>query len=379
MPTLFDLATDFHRHLKSVKAKTPLDPRVTWYPWASLAALKFLDEFLNGDAEALRRMIGPDPVLDLGCGDGDVAFFLESLGARVDAVDHAPTNYNALLGVHALKQALDSKIGIHVVDVDSRPNLPQSSYGLTILLGVLYHLKNPFLVLETLARHSRHLLLSTRVASVTPDRKLNFGDFPVAYLVDETELNDDPTNFWIFSEPALKRMLRRCGWDVRHYTTGGGILADADPVSAHADVRAYVLAESRFATPAAEFHLEKGWHHLEHGIWRWTSRRFGARMELRQPISQAALRFQFHLPEPLLDLRPITKLRAIVNGTELEPQMFTTAGDQEYVGTIPSVSAGPVQIDFELDEATVIGAGDSRELGVYVNFAGASPLTLGSA
>ena len=375
-PTLLDLATAFHRHLNSVKAKTPLDPRVKWYPWPSLGGLKFLDEFLNGDVEALRRMIGPDPVLDLGCGDGDVAFFLESLGARVDAVEHAPTNYNALLGVRALKQTLDSKVGIHVLDVDTRPHLPRSVYGLTIFLGVLYHLKNPFLVLETLARHSRHLFLSTRVASVTPDRKLNFGDFPVAYLVEETELNDDPTNFWIFSEPALKRLLRRCGWDVRHYTTGGGILADADPVSAHADVRAYVLAESRLATPACEFHLEKGWHELEYGIWRWTKRRFGARLDLRAPLAPAILRFLFQLPEQILEQRPVTIMCATVNGARLEPQTFSTPGEHEYSATIPVLPAGPVDIEFELEGATGIRGGDQRELGVYVNFAGASPLTV---
>lgn len=375
-PTLLDLATEFHRHLNAVKARTPLHPRVTWYPWPSLGGLKLLDEFLNGDPEALRRMIGPDPVLDLGCGDGDVAFFLESLGARVDAVDHAPTNYNALLGVRALKQALNSQVAIHVLDVDTRPQLPRSVYGLTILLGVLYHLKNPFLVLETLARHSRHLFLSTRVASVTPDRKLNFGDFPVAYLVEESELNDDPTNFWIFSEPALKRVLRRSGWEVRHYSTAGAILADADPVSAHADTRAWVLAESRLALPPCEFHLERGWHELEYGIWRWTKRSFAVHLDLRAPLAPAVLRFQFQLPEQILEQRPVTTLSATVNGVPLKPQAFSTPGEHEYSARIPALPAGPVEIEFELEGATGAAGADRRELGVYVTFPGGSPITL---
>ena len=169
-------------------------------------------------------------MLDVGCGDGDIAFFLESLGFRVDTVDHAPTNYNAMVGVRTLKRLLKSGIAIHTVDLDERPNLPSSNYGLTVMLGVLYHLKNPFLVLETLARHSRHIFLSTRIASMTPDRKLNFGAQPMAYLVDEDELNDDNTNFWIFSEPGLKRLVQRSGWTVRHYTTVGADPDSADPV-----------------------------------------------------------------------------------------------------------------------------------------------------
>src|SRR5215469_16840093 len=146
-PTLRALAHEYHERLRGIKAAHPLDG-VDWYPWASLAALETLDDFLLGDIEKLRSLIGRERVLDVGCGDGDVGFFLESLGARVDAIDHAPTNYNALLGVRALKGILRSSIGIHAVDLDQRPNLPGTNYGLAILLGVLYHLKNPFLVLE---------------------------------------------------------------------------------------------------------------------------------------------------------------------------------------------------------------------------------------
>src|SRR5215472_13316850 len=183
-PSLRALANQFHERLRGIKNANPLDG-VDWYPWASLAAIETMDGFLGGGVVKLRALMGTAPVLDVGCGDGDVGFFLESLGARVDAIDHAPTNYNALIGVRALKRILDSNIGIHAVDLDQRPNLPASNYGLTIMLGVLYHLKNPFLVLETLARASRYIFLSTRIASLTPDRKFDFGKLPMAYLVDD--------------------------------------------------------------------------------------------------------------------------------------------------------------------------------------------------
>jgi hypothetical protein len=42
------------------------------------------------------------PVLDLGCADGALAFFLESMSLRVHALDHPTSNYNRMQGVRAL-------------------------------------------------------------------------------------------------------------------------------------------------------------------------------------------------------------------------------------------------------------------------------------
>ena len=377
-PSLDALASRFHDHLKSVKNRTPLDS-AEWYPWRSLSAMQMLERELGVNLGALQKMIGVKPVLDLGCGDGDIAFFLESLkmsGVRVDAVDHAPTNYNRMKGVRTLKRALGSNIGIHAVDLDSRPNLPCSNYGLAVMLGVLYHLKNPYLTLETLARSSRHLYLSTRIASLTPDRTLNFGAFPMAYLVDDRELNNDPTNFWIFSEVGLKRIVHRSGWNILKYSTLGRSASAADPVTDQGDVRAFILAESRLAGPEHSFHLERGWHELEYGAARWTERRFSVRMELPHPLQPATLRFLFHLPEALIERRPQTRLRASVNGTPLPPADFSAPGEHEYSATLPSVPAGVAVIEFELEAATGPTEADERELGVMVYFTGAPPIQL---
>src|SRR5215470_11723807 len=137
-PTLLALGNQYHERLRSLKDANPLTGAM-WYPWASLGAIDTLDGFLGGDVEKLRGLMGSSPVLDVGCGDGDVAFFLESLGAS--RIDHAPTNYNGMLGVRKMKQLLGSHIGILAVDLDQRPSLPGSAYGLALLLGVLYHLK----------------------------------------------------------------------------------------------------------------------------------------------------------------------------------------------------------------------------------------------
>jgi len=377
-PSLDALASRFHDRLKAIKGRIALQD-AEWYPWHTLSAMQLLDRELGVDLDALKKMIGGNsmnaPVLDLGCGDGDVAFFLESLGShqgavRVDAVDHPPTNHNRMLGVRALQRELGSQISLHATDMDSRPNLPGSNYGLAIMLGVLYHLKNPYLTLETLARSSRRLYMSTRIASLTPDRKLNFGALPMAYLVDDRELNNDPTNFWIFSEEGLKRIVRRSGWNILKYTTVGGSVSTADPVTPQGDVRAFLLAESRLAIPAQGFHLDRGWHELEYGAARWTERRFSARIEVRASLAPATLRFLFHLPEALVKRRPHTRLWASVNGSPLPPADFATPGEHEYSATILSLPAGVAVIDFELDAATGPTDADLRELGVMVYFTG---------
>ena len=67
-------------------------------------------------------------------------------------------------------------------DLDAGLDLRDRTFGLTLCLGVLYHLKNPFGLLETLAHHSRYCLLSTRIAQVTL-RGTPIADEPVAYLL----------------------------------------------------------------------------------------------------------------------------------------------------------------------------------------------------
>jgi tRNA (mo5U34)-methyltransferase len=376
-------ANDFHEKLAALKNANPFEDR-RWYPWPSLGSMDTLDEFLGGDVAKLQRLIGDLPVLDVGCGDGDAAFFLESLGPefgsdrpiRVDCIDYAPTNYNWLAGARKLKQLLGSNAGIHEVDLDRRPDLPAPRYGLTLMLGVLYHLKNPFLALETLARASRHIFLGTRIASRTPEGDLDFSALPLAYLVDEDELNHDATNYWIFSEAGLKRLMRRAGWEVRQYATVGATASSADPVTAEGDARAYLLADSRFAAVPDGFHLEQGWHELEFDSWRWTARCFSVSLRLDAPLARPVLRFRFHVPKEAYERRRRLTLAACVNGTRLRQSVFDTPGEHEYRAEVPSLQPGAIQIDFELDRAMSGAGGDERELGVLVNFSGPPPISV---
>jgi tRNA (mo5U34)-methyltransferase len=253
----------FQRRLHDIKAGIS---NVPFYPYDTLANLGQLDRLLTGDNRRLLKLAAGKPIADIGAADGDLAFFLEQQGSDVHIVDNAPTNHNQLKGARAVKLALDSKVEIHDVDLDSQFHLPEKDYGLVLFLGILYHLKNPFYALEQLAKSSRHIVLSTRIAQyVAPAPQglladlinrvgqylplVNRGDVSIehsslAYLVDDYECNNDPTNFWIFSATGLKRILKRSGWDILDFTTVGDQV-HSDPIGQKTDQRAFVLARSR--------------------------------------------------------------------------------------------------------------------------------------
>src|SRR5260370_11408124 len=160
-------AREFHARLKSVKARVAPRP-FEWYPYDSLANVLHLNELLTGTNRDLLNLIGDGPVADIGCSDGDLAFFLESLGCKVQAIDHPIANHNGMQGLKALRQALDSSVDIHTVDLDSQFMLPNDRYRLVFMLGVLYHLKNPFYVLGMLPPPCDYCVLSPRIAKHLP-------------------------------------------------------------------------------------------------------------------------------------------------------------------------------------------------------------------
>ena len=369
--TLGEQAKKFQEHLAAVKSYTPLDPRVTWYPWQTLGQIQVLDGFLQGDTSALMNMIGRDAALDVGCGDGDIAFFLESLGARIDAIDQAPTNYNALLGVHALKQALGSAIRIHAVDLDTRPQLPSFTYGFTVMLGVLYHLKNPFYVLETIAARADWCVLSTRIAQVTPAHRTRIEDEPVAYLLGAREANHDPTNYWIFSSAGLLRLLERTGWIVMGHRRVGCAI-DSDPVRAESDERLIVIVKSRTRHPGLHVRLLEGWHATErateHDAFRWTAKRFAMEVTLPERAHEFALRFS--VTEALCGSGAV-RVSCAISGHPAGSITCESPGTIEFRGRFPFETITH-RLDFTV-ESEFQPPGDMRELGICIPLLEDSP------
>jgi tRNA (mo5U34)-methyltransferase len=230
--------------LTLAQAKEASAPREFWYPYGSLSNLTHLDRLLTGENRMLLRLADGLPVADIGAADGDLAFLVASLGYDVDIVDNGPTNFNGLEGARRLRDVLRLPVGIHEVDLDRQFALPRDEYGLVFFLGLLYHLQNPYYALRTLSEHAHHCLVSTRIAQESPDGDTRLDHLPVAYLLAPDEANDDATNYWIFSDAGLRRIVDRAGWDVLDYVRVG-CLERSNPADADRDERAFCLLRSR--------------------------------------------------------------------------------------------------------------------------------------
>jgi hypothetical protein len=331
--------------------------RFPWYPYDSLANFAHLERLLTGERRALLELAGGEPILDAGCADGDVAFFLESLGCRVHAVDHEASHHNGMRGVRLLKDALQSQVEIFDVDFDSDFRLPRPHYGLVLLLGVPYHLKNPYHVLERLARRAEHCLLSTRVARQAPDGT-PLDHLPVAYLAGADEVNRDNSNFWIFSDAGLRRLLQRTRWQPLDYLRTGDTTA-SDPVRPEHDERVFCLARSTYGL--RDLRLLEGWHAPEQDGWRWTERRF--RLGFPPAGVRARVRLEFYVPPALVSrFGPVT-LDCAAGGRRLGAETYDEAGVHRFERVL---EPPPEVIEFSLDHALPPSEADERELGIVV-------------
>jgi tRNA (mo5U34)-methyltransferase len=238
----------FRTRFESIKKSAPVD--FAWYPYDSFANLFAMERLRRDAALTLDQMTGERALLDLGAADGALAFLFESLGLAVDACDWAGANINRMEGVRRMAAALGSRVEIEDVNLDAGWT-PRRDYGLVLFLGALYHLKNPFGVLEALARRARYCFLSTRVAEWSPDHQVELARVPAAYLLAPGELNGDTTNYWVFTPPGLLRLAERCGWRVLSSLRSGS--RASDPVTAAGDERQFLLLESakgaHFAPP----------------------------------------------------------------------------------------------------------------------------------
>jgi hypothetical protein len=69
-------AGQFRKRL--VKAKAQIETaQFEWYPYETLSAFDHLDRLLTGSHRFLLDLAEDQPILDLGCQDGDLSFFFE--------------------------------------------------------------------------------------------------------------------------------------------------------------------------------------------------------------------------------------------------------------------------------------------------------------
>lgn len=168
----------------------------------------------SGDtSRSLARLALPDDltgktVLDIGAWDGFYSFECERRGAaRVVASDLFAWRYSSKAGFNLARDALGSHVEDMEIDVfDISPETVEM-FDIVLFLGVLYHLRDPFLGLAHAASVTRELLIiETHVDLLDLER-------PAIALYPHKELNDDPTNWCGPNVPALSGMLETLGFD----------------------------------------------------------------------------------------------------------------------------------------------------------------------
>lgn len=343
MPDSPRLRHPFEQRLLDIRRRFRPEP-FDWYRFDTLANITHLEALLPRGLDSVLELAAGEPVADIGTGDGDMAFLLDSLGCDVTAIDWPGTNANEMNGLALLRQELGSSVRIREVEIDEQFRLDGERFGLVLAFGLLYHLKNPYYFVEKTGLHSRYCLLSTRILPRARSREA------VAYLAGEREFRNDPTNFWFFTEPGVLRLLDRCGWDVLTKRT----VRNGD------DHRFFCLAESRTAKSLPTIRILDGWHAMENRAWRWTRREFGAVIE-NLPGSTT---FEFRcrvMPELLMSGDKLT-VEAAVNGVALAPEAWSGPGLHVYSR---SIAPAPRRCEIRIRLSHTFNDGE-RDLGVVV-------------
>lgn len=194
-------------------------------------------------------------VLDIGAWDGFFSFESERRGAaRVVAADHFSwhgSGWGTKAGFMLAREALRSRV--EDIDIDVMDLTPErvGTFDVVLFLGVLYHLRHPFLALERIASVTRDRLILETVVDLVGFRR------PAMAFYPGRELNNDPTNWWGPNIPAVQGMLETLGF--KHVTT-----VTRSPNAAHRAARAVYhqlrgknTAREAFRQDRAVFHARR--------------------------------------------------------------------------------------------------------------------------
>lgn len=191
---------------------------IDWYHTIELPG-DIMTPGVNRTSVSLSRLALPPSlvgksVLDVGAWDGFYSFEAAKRGAtRVMATDSYVWRgrwgqAGFLLARRAL--GLDGVVEDRLIDVMDLTPQAVGRFDVVLLLGVLYHLRDPIGALERVVSVCDDLLV------IETETALNFLPIPAARLWRIRELNEDDTNWWSLNRVALVALLHRFGFgDVR--------------------------------------------------------------------------------------------------------------------------------------------------------------------
>lgn len=141
-------------------------------------------------------------VLDIGCNDGFYSIECHKRGAKVTSID----TFAETAAFVADLLGLD----IEVISGDYMEWDTDRTFDLVLFMGVLYHLKHPFLGIEKLRKLCGGDLI---LESHTNDLG---GTVPAMRMYPRSELNNDESNWWGPNTACIHAMLDSAGFkDIR--------------------------------------------------------------------------------------------------------------------------------------------------------------------
>jgi len=144
-----------------------------------------------------RRVPAGGRVLDVGCGRGTALAALAGRGLEVHGMEISA----------AAAEGTDPRVRMHIAPRLEDVGLPANEFDLVMVWHVLEHLPQPA---ETLLEIHRLLKPGGRVVVAVP----NFSSWQARWAGPDWFHLDPPRHLYHFPLAGLKRLLRRCGYDL---------------------------------------------------------------------------------------------------------------------------------------------------------------------
>jgi tRNA (mo5U34)-methyltransferase len=159
-------------------------------------------------------------VLDIGAWDGFFSFESKRRGARrvlaTDSFCWTGEGWGTKDGFLLARELLGLNVEDRDIDVMELTPGVIGTFDLVLLLGVLYHLKDPVTAQERVASVTAGQLI------VETESSLSWLPFPAAAVFPGHELSNDATNWWSLNKSAISQLLKLSGFQrVELYSQAG--------------------------------------------------------------------------------------------------------------------------------------------------------------
>ena len=185
---------------------------------------------INKTAATLSRLGLPDRcdglrALDIGVRDGFFSFELERRGAEVVAIDYMEPGET---GFPVARELLGSKVEYTVDNVYNVTPARYGTFDIVLFLGVMYHLRDPLLVLDRLwdvCNEAAVLAVETQIldssllqrdGSFTTLKQMDgrLDDLCLMQFHPGDSLHGDHTNYWSPNSACVRGLMGAAGFDV---------------------------------------------------------------------------------------------------------------------------------------------------------------------